>query len=254
MTCDEVRMSLGVHALGALDAEESAEVEAHLTGCPDCQAEAAELSGLTSMLARVTEQDIEHAARPPKAVLDRMLSATATRRRRSRIWLSLAASAVVVALGGTVWVTSLRSGGEEEAATAARPLTSQESAPDRAARAEKSAPQDEPAAALADQSAKAPAEITGKQGKVRLGVRLTAEEGGTKVEATVSGVAAGTRCRLLAIGRDGAAASVAAWKVTPQEYRRGQARFDGSTDLLVTEIQRFELVTSGGRTLVTISL
>ena len=35
--CTEVRLSLGAHALGALDPEESAEIETHLADCPACR-------------------------------------------------------------------------------------------------------------------------------------------------------------------------------------------------------------------------
>lgn len=108
MTCDDVRMSLGVYVLGALDSEERAEVEAHLDTCPACRAELAELSGLPAVLGRVSEQDIEVAAAPPPVVLERLIAASARRGRRSRTMLALAASVVVAALGGTAWLSAAR--------------------------------------------------------------------------------------------------------------------------------------------------
>lgn len=259
MTCDEVRMSLGAYALGALDDDESAEVEAHLDGCPACREEAAELSGLTPLLARVSEEDIEHAATPPRAVLDRMIVASAKRNRRSRILLSLAASIVVAALGGTAWLASVQSTQHESSSAARAPAESLESAqakdnPAAALSAEDSAKANADGDASAKQQRQAPQELTGRRGDVELGVRLTAEEGGTKVLATVSGVPAGTACRLVAISRDGTVAPVAGWTVTPEEYRAGRASFDGSTEFLMKEIMRFDLITSSGRKLVTISL
>ncbi|GGO29213.1 hypothetical protein GCM10010116_58510 [Microbispora rosea subsp. aerata] len=160
MTCEEVRISLGAHVLGALDAEETAEVEAHLEGCAACRAELAELSGLPPLLARVTAEDIERAAAPPRAVLDGVVADVAghaavrsaaggegpasrpdgepgegsvapldRRKRRSRVLLALAASVVVAAVGGTAWVSAAQreSGGTSVAADAAAAAPERES-------------------------------------------------------------------------------------------------------------------------------
>ncbi|MDI9581425.1 MAG: zf-HC2 domain-containing protein, partial [Thermobispora sp.] len=105
MTCEETRMSLGVYVLGALDADEEAAVRAHLEACAACRAEAEELSGLTPLLARVTERDIEQVGEPPRAVLDRLITTAARRGRRRRLLLALAASVSVVAHAGTAWLT-----------------------------------------------------------------------------------------------------------------------------------------------------
>ncbi|WP_051759381.1 anti-sigma factor family protein [Herbidospora cretacea] len=109
MNHDDVKISLGVYALGALDARETAMVEAHLDTCDECTAELAELSGLPPMLARVSAADVEHAAAPPRAVLDRLLADSARRRRRGRItrtMLGLAASVAIVGWGGAVLIDS----------------------------------------------------------------------------------------------------------------------------------------------------
>ena len=44
-------MSLGVYVLGAADGAERARVEAHLPGCPACQAELMRLAPLPGLLA-----------------------------------------------------------------------------------------------------------------------------------------------------------------------------------------------------------
>lgn len=104
MTCDEVRMSLGVYVLGALEPDERVLVEAHLAECAECRAELEELAGVTTFLGRVSEGDVAQVASPPTAVLDRLLSAKVKRRRTNRLMLSLAASVLVVGLGGgTLW-------------------------------------------------------------------------------------------------------------------------------------------------------
>ncbi|TKK90861.1 hypothetical protein FDA94_03615 [Herbidospora galbida] len=157
MNHDDVKISLGVYALGALDARETAMVEAHLDTCDECTAELAELSGLPPMLARVSAADVEHAAAPPRAVLDRLLADSARRRRRGRItrtMLGLAAGVAIVGWGGAVLIdsapemgTSTAAGGAPESAqipaaqdrtegysaAEARPLMTEEPSPEGAA-------------------------------------------------------------------------------------------------------------------------
>ena len=43
MDCPEVRISLGVYVLGAIDPAERAVVDAHLATCRDCRDELAEI-------------------------------------------------------------------------------------------------------------------------------------------------------------------------------------------------------------------
>ncbi|MER5645503.1 zf-HC2 domain-containing protein [Streptosporangium sp. NPDC002524] len=122
MTCDEVRMSLGVYVLGALEPDERVLVEAHLAECAECRAELEELAGVTTFLGRVSESDVAQVASPPTAVLDRLLSAKVRRRRTNRLMLSLAASVLVVGLGGgTLW-TVVQTQGSQEAVPASAPL------------------------------------------------------------------------------------------------------------------------------------
>lgn len=54
MTC-QMTMSLGVYVLGAADQAERLRVEAHLPGCPECQAELAGLTPLPGLLTLVPE-------------------------------------------------------------------------------------------------------------------------------------------------------------------------------------------------------
>ncbi|MEU8377776.1 zf-HC2 domain-containing protein [Streptosporangium sp. NPDC048865] len=120
MTCVEVRMSLGVYVLGALEPDERVLVEAHLAECAGCRAELAELAGVTTFLGRVSEDDVAQVASPPTAVLDRLLSAKVRRRRTNRLMLSLAASVLVVGLGGgTLWAVTQSS---REAVPVSAPL------------------------------------------------------------------------------------------------------------------------------------
>ncbi|MFF4126853.1 anti-sigma factor family protein [Microbispora rosea] len=175
MTCEEVRISLGSYVLGALDAEETAEVEAHLDTCAACRAELAELSGLPPLLARVSAEDIERAAAPPRAVLDgvfagaaasepvpvpetvAVVAAPARRGRRSRVLLALAASVVVAAVGGTAWVSAAQRGAESTAAAPAQASRASQGEMAKGHAAPDGAAQDQPAQdqSAQDQSAQA---------------------------------------------------------------------------------------------------
>ncbi|WP_346103365.1 anti-sigma factor family protein [Nonomuraea maheshkhaliensis] len=104
MTCEEVRIALGAHALGALDPEEALEIDHHLATCEACGAELVELEGVSAFLGKVSERDVELVASPPRQVLDRLLNDRARRNRRGRILMSVAASAAVLVVGGTVWL------------------------------------------------------------------------------------------------------------------------------------------------------
>ncbi|GAA0391246.1 hypothetical protein GCM10009530_48160 [Microbispora corallina] len=254
MTCDEVRISLGVYVLGALDADEAAEVEAHLDGCPACQAELAELSGLPPLLSRVSADEIAHASAPPHAVLDRLLAASARRNRRSRVLLSLAASVVVAALGGTAWLAAAQ--GDREAVTASGSVASSVPSATPAPAADSrimDAPADSSAVAPKAKLLQQGPVLVGRNGDMRLEIRLTPEAGGTRVAAEVYGVPEGTVCTLRAVDRGGAVTPVASWSVGPATYGTERTTtFEGSTALQATEISRFVLGTPDGRTLVTV--
>jgi len=243
-------MSLGVYVLGALDADEEAAVRAHLEACAACRAEAEELSGLTPLLARVTERDIEQVGEPPRAVLDRLMITTAARRgRRRRLLLALAASVSVVALAGTAWLTvaqGARNGAAESAADTSTAQTADISAADRPEIAL------DRASTPGDGRTTMATEARGANGDMRVAVRLIPREGGTEVVARVAGVPAGTLCTLRAIGTDGTVAPVGSWSVAPGLYREDNVVFEGRTGLQLPYIQRLELTGSDGDVLVTV--
>ncbi|WP_327043559.1 zf-HC2 domain-containing protein [Microbispora sp. NBC_01189] len=290
MTCEEVRISLGVHVLGALDAEEAAEVEAHLETCAECRAELAALSGLPPLLALVSAEDVERAAAPPRAVLDRLVVASARRGRRSRALLALAASVVVAAVGGSAWLSAAQTASQDTAAGSAVAAPEYATAPDNAAggaagsaaaasdAAAAQAPKtgndeiprifdapaspvpsvERPPGTVAKRVEQPPAEATvtaspearGGNGDMRLTVRLVPHEGGTQVVARVAGVPAGTVCALRVIGKDGTVSVLGTWTVERGEYRGPKMVFEGSTALSPGQIERVELAGADGRTLV----
>ncbi len=266
-------MSLGVHMLGALDPEEAVLVEAHLATCPECRAEFDELSGLTALLGRVSEEDIEQAAKPPQAVLDRLVAASAKRHRATRIMLGLAASLVAVALGGTAWLAVGRS--QNATTSAAAPAASSDGPMDAAGRGVLDSQQSEALAATPAQSSlakdvpqaapsasalrspaatgsPAPIPLTGRSGQVRAELVMIPGGEGTTVEISLTGVPDGTSCRLSAIGTDGTVSPAGSWTVGRGQYHGGPARFLGHTELAMDRIRAFEVRTAAGKRLLSI--
>ncbi|MGH3238986.1 MAG: anti-sigma factor family protein, partial [Spirillospora sp.] len=78
--CVDVRTSLGVYVLGALDPAERSQMEGHLAGCPACRDELAGLAGLPAMLGRVDEAQLAQLAGPPPELLDGLLARAAEQR------------------------------------------------------------------------------------------------------------------------------------------------------------------------------
>jgi hypothetical protein len=99
-------MSLGVYVLGAADGAERARVEAHLPGCPACQAELMKLAPLPGMLAGVPG-DMLAQPDPPGRAAGRPAS-TRPRIRPARRWRAIAAACVAAAAGtaGGIWLTA----------------------------------------------------------------------------------------------------------------------------------------------------
>jgi hypothetical protein len=120
-SCREWRESLGAYALGHLNDEEWASLEAHLEGCPGCRAEAAALVSVANLLPHA---DPEHFGPAPVLPPDLGKRITATldserrskrRYRRLRLGFGLggaaaAAAAVVLA----IFILSSGDGGPEQ--------------------------------------------------------------------------------------------------------------------------------------------
>ncbi|WP_405144286.1 zf-HC2 domain-containing protein [Sphaerisporangium sp. NBC_01403] len=254
--CEDVRMSLGAYMLGALDADEAVQVEAHLATCPECRAELDELSGLTALLARVSEEDIEQVAGPPHAVLDRLISASARRHRVNRVVFGLAASLVAVVLGGSAWLAVGHSPAADTTAAGAPAASSaQGSAAQRAEDSQRTDPfaaNPQASAMLKDEPlpSRSPVVASNSNGRVRAELTLTPAGEGTTVEIVLSGVPAGTSCRVTAVGTDGTQSPAGSWAVDAADYRKGPATFTGHTDLTMDRIRGVDIRASSGKRLL----
>jgi hypothetical protein len=169
--CRHWREQLGAYALGHLDADERAAVQAHLDGCPDCRAEAEGLAAVARVLpvADPTRPSATEAA--PGAVAERVFARVESERRdrrrgrRMRLGLALAGATAAIAasiIGGFVVLDSDPVG----------PTTEEVAFHDL--------PRD-----------------------IHIGAGLTARPWGTQIDLYVSGVPSGTMCRVWLRRHDG---------------------------------------------------
>ncbi|MEU9890906.1 anti-sigma factor [Sphaerisporangium sp. NPDC051011] len=271
--CEDVRMSLGAHMLGALDADEAARVEAHMETCPECRAEFEELSGLSALLSRVSEEDVEQVASPPTAVLDRLIAASARRRRVNRLLMGLAATVGAIVVGGAAWMAVQDNAGPGNTAVAGAPAagTASSTAPDASRFAKDTAgsagrnseplPTVGPSAADSATSPEimlappTPKPLIGTNAGVEARITPVQSGEGTSLNISISGLSQGTPCRVIAVDLDGAESGAGSWTIDAADYPRGGSAtftFTGHTDLSMDRISRFDFRTSTGRLLVSV--
>jgi hypothetical protein len=236
MDCPEVRISLGVYVLGAIDPAERALVDAHLATCRDCRDELAGLAGLPALLARVSTEEaialaatdgvfptaVGEAAEPPRELLATVLDLTAARRRRRR-WreasLGVAAAAIVAAgvFGG------LQLGSRPAPLTNA--ATSQ--------------------AALYNGLANGPMQTAaGRQGGMTATVSYSPMGWGTQVDVKVTGIPVGTNCQLWAIDSSGNRHLAGNWVTDNDE---GKVWYPGSVGLPSKNVAAFQVTVGHGQ-------
>ncbi|TDC99204.1 zf-HC2 domain-containing protein [Nonomuraea deserti] len=252
MTCEEIRLSMGAHALGALEPDEALEIDDHLATCEACGAELVEFEGVASFLGKVSERDVELVSSPPRQVLDRLLNDRARRNRRGRVLMAVAASAAALVVGGTVWTTVNTASHEDSAAA---PAVAGSSRSDQ----EKGKPElysdSKPSASRAPVPKASERAVTGRQfpgENTAEGYRATVTavpgDGGTELSVSVDGVPAGTTARLVVVARDGRRDPAGSWDVRYQD----KAVFKSTTSLPMGDIARFELVDEKDKALVRI--
>ncbi|MBO2454291.1 zf-HC2 domain-containing protein [Actinomadura barringtoniae] len=242
-TCAELKNTLGVYVLGAIDPTERGRLETHLASCPACRDELAGLAGMPALLGRVEEGQIDQLAGPPDELLDSLLARAASERRRGSFgrvlggrglsWTPLAAAASVVLLAGAL-VGGMLLGGKNDEAKPPPP----QAAP--TVTVYPKPPIDSKPEAL---------RVSSPDGKVEAEMMLTKKKWGTAVELYLSGAPYGARCRLYAVARDGQRDMLGSWAVA---YRHGYGEYEGSTMFQRSQIFSFEVVTVEGQPLITI--
>lgn len=275
-TCEEVRLALGAHALGALDPQEAEEIDLHLATCEECGGELEELAGVAGFLGKVSERDVELVASPPRRVLERLLTDRARRRRRGRALMAVASAAAVVVVGGVVWSampgespTAASAPAAEQASQfsagegdAARSELAEESGgtEDNSAEAqdsEKLTTRQESSPAPSDSRAPAPLRsplgraFSGADAGYRATVTAAPDGRRTDLMVQVEGIPPGTECRLVVVAADGSRERTEPWQVTREMYE-DNAVFRHETRTVMADIAAFEITDAGGEVLVRI--
>ncbi|HEY0813366.1 MAG TPA: zf-HC2 domain-containing protein [Pseudonocardia sp.] len=178
-------VELGALALGLLSPEQARAVQRHLTGCAMCRREYEELTEMTGMLGEL----------PPEAFLDgppdgdlvlqrtlRQIRAETSAQRRRRLLSVVAAAAVVVAA---------IAGGGVAIGRASVPLVPP--------------PGSAVGAVMLAGSGPGGATMRATLGPAASWVRLT---------ASVAGIPAGERCRIMVVARDGSEEVAGSWVVS----------------------------------------
>ncbi|MEV0622936.1 zf-HC2 domain-containing protein [Nonomuraea sp. NPDC050404] len=274
MTCEEVRIALGAHALGALEPEEALEVDHHLATCEACGAELLELEGVSSFLGKVSERDVQLVASPPRQVLDRLLNDRAKRTRRGRVLMAVASSAAVLVVGGTVW-TAIQTSGSESGSSAQAPAAAssqQADAPAQDYDSYDSAEQAQPLRTVPDarkaEPSQSPTPASPRQLKTANGREFDGEneatdfyakvlvwpsDSGTELGVQVRRIPVGETCNLVVVGVDGRRETADTWVISREDYR-DKSLFRSQTTMTLREIDRFEILDRAGKTLVEVDV
>jgi hypothetical protein len=222
--CTRQRKLLGVYVLGAIEPAERAVLDAHLNTCGVCRDELASLAGLPALLSRVTEEQIEQLAPPPRELFDSIVAKAGresrTRRRRNIVVLAAAAAALVIATGAGVDAIT---GGEHHSPPTAAVSESPEPLP-------------------TGRTINATDPVTGVQARVT----LLPKQWGTEVLFRITGAPPGTHCRAFVVDRNGATDQVSSWQVA---YDR-PTTVGGSTMMPSDRIGTIDVRTLDGKRLI----
>ena len=210
--CDStMRMSLGAYVLGALDPRERADMDAHLSGCEACREELAGLAAMPGLLGRVRLEDVVDAPPSPShAKLDRLLGRVraARRRRRRRLVVAGATAAVLAAAITGALLTQIDGGRPADQVTA----------------------------------------VTAANPRTGVTARLELRPvaWGTEIRVRMRGVPPGTRCRMVAVARDGTREVAGHWRASYE----GAADVRAATAISRDQLRAISVVTAAGRPLV----
>jgi anti-sigma factor RsiW len=231
-SCTEVRLSLGVYVLGAIDPTERGLVDAHLATCRDCRDELAGLASLPALLARVSPDEVSRICaddavpvalsdQPPAELIGTVRSLAEARNRRNR-WRFLSAAAAVVVLAAGLF------GGLKAATSTTNTRTLVVSA----------GPGNW-------ETASGTSHATGAIATVAYASELW----GTAFQVLINGVPQGTTCELWVIHPDGSRTQVAAWTTSRDE---GKAWYSGSMPTSAGSIGQFQ-ITAGHQVLLNVT-
>jgi anti-sigma factor RsiW len=213
----------GAYLLGTLDDQETQAVNTHLAQCPECRTQLDELVTMRDILGEVPPEAFLDG--PPEGgdlLLQRTLRQVRTEKKSvqfTRRVVTSAAAIVVIAsaLGGGVLL------GKGTSSNQAVPPTASTSA--------------------------TPTVVPGKvvsatQAGASITARITPAAGWVRVNASVTGIPAGQRCRIVVKSRSGTSEVAGSWLVSPAGATSG-TNLDGAAlvapqDAAAIEVQNFE--------------
>ncbi|MEV8532449.1 zf-HC2 domain-containing protein [Streptomyces sp. NPDC051211] len=230
---------LGPYVLGVLDEADVLRVEEHVAGCEQCGREVTALREMEAALGEVPQEAFLDG--PPQGgdlllqrTLRQMRSERAGSLRRRRAVVGLAAAAAFAAV---FWAGTAAGGGGGEPPVAL-PLPPATTAP--------TSPATPPAGT---RLGSATDEATG----ARMTVRMVPATQWVRVNAAVTGVPPGERCRLVVVARDGSRTTAGSWVVGSQANGEAKgASLDGSAAVDPADVKEIVVENEAGKAFVTV--
>ncbi|HVV10035.1 zf-HC2 domain-containing protein [Amycolatopsis sp.] len=225
MTAPHDSGSLGAYVLGALDRQEMRAMEQHLASCRRCQAELAELRMTRAALDELPPEAMVEG--PPdggdlllQRTLRQVRQETRDRTRRRRTVLGVAAAAVAIVFVG---------GGVVVGRTTAPETVAQQQVP------------------AGTRTASATDASTG----AKMTVSVQPAAGWVRVDASVSGIPKGEKCRIFVVAHDGSREEAGSWLVSEAGERNG-TQLDGAALIAPADVQAVEVENFAGEKYVSV--
>ncbi|MEV5328600.1 zf-HC2 domain-containing protein [Nonomuraea sp. NPDC052634] len=241
MTSRVEHTDVGAYALGLLDEDDRLAFEAHLLGCSSCRYELHELSGVANVLHGIGPvEDLGPPSddrRSDVVSLLRRKRAADRRARRGTFVIGIAAAVTLVA-GGLVVGTQLDAG---EAVPLAQGRSGEMST--HMGTAEQFYAEGRPI------QGKGVDGVTG-------GLVVESKKWGTHVALKLAGVKGPLECELVSVAKSGERRVMTGWSVPPAGYgvpgSPDPLYMHGGSATQLKDIDRFEVVTSDGKRLLTV--
>jgi hypothetical protein len=224
------------YLMETLSPEEKQRVEEHLAGCAECRSEVESLREWTAALRAVPEpMRLDGPPDDADLLLQRTLrqvrdESSGRRHRRTAMVTSAAAAVIAAAIAGGI-------------------VLGRTTAPEPAPVAQPSVGASATATAPGTRFAAASDSRTG----ARISVAIMPAPGWVRINATVAGIAAGERCLLEVVGRDGNAILAGSWVVSPVGAAAGTT-LNGSAMIDPAQVASVRVVNTAGRQFVTVNV
>ncbi|WP_267243939.1 anti-sigma factor family protein [Streptomyces sp. PR69] len=228
---------LGAYVLGVLGETDAEALQTHLADCERCRKELAELREMEAALGEVPEEAFLDGP-PPGG--DLLLQRTLRQVRAERTGVArrrwaVAGLAAAASLAAVFWLGARA--GDDGPANVARPP-----APTGTATAPATPPPGVKVASATDP-------VTG----ARMTVQVTPAADWVRVNASVSGIPSGERCRLIVVSGDGVRTTAGGWVVGAHENGAGKGvNLDGSAAVAPSDVREIVVENEAGTRYVSV--